>query len=77
MTLRIEQGKGREDRYAMLSPVLLERLRVWWRFAHAQGKMLDGGWTALALGHLNVGSVPGNGQPSSAPCRAVSLNWHA
>ena len=44
MTLRIEQGKGRRDRYAMLSPVLLERLRVWWRVAHAQGCMLDGGW---------------------------------
>ncbi|WP_410450771.1 tyrosine-type recombinase/integrase [Paraburkholderia sp. UCT2] len=41
MTLRIEQGKGR---YAMLSPVLLERLRVWWRVARAQGRMLDGGW---------------------------------
>jgi len=23
---------------------LLERLRVWWRVARAQGKMLDGGW---------------------------------
>lgn len=44
MTLRIEQGKGHKDRYAMLSPVLLERLRVWWRVAHAQGKMLEGGW---------------------------------
>ncbi|MDR3432229.1 MAG: site-specific integrase [Rouxiella aceris] len=44
MTLRIEQGKGHKDRYAMLSPVLLERLRVWWRVARAQGKMLDGGW---------------------------------
>ena len=44
MTLRIEQGKGRKDRYAMLSPVLLERLRVWWKVARAQGKMLDGGW---------------------------------
>jgi integrase/recombinase XerD len=44
MTLRIEQGKGRRDRYAMLSPVLLERLRVWWRVARAQGCMLDGGW---------------------------------
>ena len=44
MTLRVEQGKGRKDRYAMLSPLLLERLRVWWRVARAQGKMLDGGW---------------------------------
>ncbi len=44
MTLRVEQGKGQKDRYAMLSPLLLERLRVWWRIARAQGKMLDGGW---------------------------------
>ena len=44
MTLRIEQGKGHKDRYAMLSPLLLERLRAWWRAAHAKGKMLDGGW---------------------------------
>ena len=40
MTLRVEQGKGHKDRYAMLSPVLLEQLRAWWRLAHAQGKML-------------------------------------
>ena len=44
MTLRIEQGKGRKDRYALLPPLLLERLRTWWRVARAQGKMLDGGW---------------------------------
>ena len=44
MTLRIEQGKGRKDRYAMLPPLLLERLRSWWRVARAEGKMLDGGW---------------------------------
>ena len=44
MTLRVEQGKGRKDRYAMLSPVLLQRLRTWWRLGHAQGKMLPGGW---------------------------------
>ena len=44
MALRIEQGKGSKDRYAMLSPVLLECLRTWWKTARAQGKMLDGGW---------------------------------
>lgn len=42
--LRVEQGKGHKDRYAMLSPVLLERLRCWWRLGHAQGKILPGGW---------------------------------
>jgi integrase/recombinase XerD len=43
MTLRVERGKGQKDRYAMLSPVLVERLRVWWRVARAQGKMPGGG----------------------------------
>lgn len=28
----------------MLSPLLLERLRNWWRTAHAQGKILTNGW---------------------------------
>jgi integrase len=27
MTMRIEHGKGAKDRYAMLSPLLLQRLR--------------------------------------------------
>ena len=44
MTLRVEQGKGSKDRYAMLPPLLLERLRAWWRVGHAQGKILPGGW---------------------------------
>ena len=30
MMLRVEQGKGRKDRYVMLSPQLLELLRDWW-----------------------------------------------
>ena len=53
MTLRVEQGKGHKDRYAMLSPVLLERLRVWWRVARAQGKMLDGGWLFPGLNPID------------------------
>ena len=44
MALRVEQGKGAKDRYAMLSPVVLRRLRAWWRVGHAQGRMLPGGW---------------------------------
>jgi len=44
MTLRVEQGKGAKDRYAMLSPLLLQRLRTWWRVGRAQGKILPGGW---------------------------------
>jgi site-specific recombinase XerD len=33
MLLRIEQGKGRKDRFAMLSPKLLELLRDWYCIA--------------------------------------------
>jgi integrase/recombinase XerD len=44
MTLRVEQGKGAKDRYAMLSPLLLQRLRTWWRVGRAQGKILPRGW---------------------------------
>ena len=33
MLLRVEQGKGQKDRYAMLSPRLLEVLRRYWRAA--------------------------------------------
>jgi site-specific recombinase XerD len=44
MTLRVEQGKGAKDRYALLSPLLLQRLRTWWRVGRAQGKILPVGW---------------------------------
>ncbi len=44
MTLRVEQGKGRKDRYAMLSPVLLSACVFGGAVARAQGKMPCGGW---------------------------------
>jgi site-specific recombinase XerD len=42
MLLRVEQGKGRKDRYAMLSPQLLELLRDWYRVARPQGWLFPG-----------------------------------
>jgi site-specific recombinase XerD len=53
MTLRVEQGKGRKDRYAMLSPLLLEQLRAWWRLAHAQGKIFAKGWLFPGLNPMD------------------------
>ena len=44
MVIRVEQGKGKKDRYAMLSPALLDLLRAWYRQARAQRKILPGGW---------------------------------
>jgi site-specific recombinase XerD len=42
MMLRVDQGKGRKDRHAMLSPQLLELLRDWWRIARPQMWMFPG-----------------------------------
>jgi len=53
MTLRVEQGKGRKDRYALLSPVLLERLRAWWRIGRGQGKLLHNGWLFPGLNPMD------------------------
>jgi len=42
MVIRVEQGKGKKDRYVMLSPNLLELLRQWWRAARKKGWMYPG-----------------------------------
>ena len=42
MVIRVEQGKGRKDRYVMLSPHLLDLLRAWWRVARPQGWLFPG-----------------------------------
>jgi integrase/recombinase XerD len=42
MLIRVEQGKGRKDRYVMLSPHLLNLLRAWWKAARPQGWLFPG-----------------------------------
>ena len=42
MVIRVEQGKGRKDRYVMLSPHLLDLLRAWWKLARPQGWLFPG-----------------------------------
>lgn len=57
MLIRVEQGKGRKDRNAVLSPVLLKQLREWWRYANAKNLMLKGGWLfpgQQAIDHLST-----------------------
>ena len=66
MTMRVEQGKGHKDRYAMLSPVLLEHLRAWWRYANAQRRMLKGGWL-----------FPGQNPVNHISARQLSRACHA
>jgi integrase/recombinase XerD len=42
MLLRVEQGKGRKDRYAMLSPMLLDILREWYRIGRPTAWLFPG-----------------------------------
>ena len=43
MLIRVEQGKGKKDRYVIHSPILLEILHQWWRLARKKGWMsVDG-----------------------------------
>jgi integrase/recombinase XerD len=44
MLIRVEQGKGRKDRNAMLSPQLLKLLRLWWREGKRRNVMPPHGW---------------------------------
>ena len=54
MALRIEQAKGRKDRYAILSPLMLERLRAWWRYAKSQNMVMDGGWLFPGMDRISA-----------------------
>ena len=64
--IRVEQGKGRKDRYAMLSTDLLELLRSWWRAGREQGVMLPGGWL-----------FPGQNPVNPLTTRQLSRVFHA
>jgi site-specific recombinase XerD len=55
MLLRVEHGKGAKDRYAMLSPCLLEVLRAYWRILRPAGPWLFPSWRPHL--HLTAGAV--------------------
>src|SRR6202140_5143416 len=53
MLMRVEQGKGRKDRNAMLSPQLLELLRLWWREGKRRNVMPPHGWLFPGRSHTD------------------------
>jgi integrase/recombinase XerD len=42
MVIRVQQGKGRKDRYTVLSPALLEILRAYWKTVRPQNYLFPG-----------------------------------
>jgi site-specific recombinase XerD len=54
MVIRVEQGKGRMDRYVMLSPKLLQTLRDWWRVDRPKGWLFPGDAVDSHIGRQTV-----------------------
>jgi integrase/recombinase XerD len=57
MMIRIEQGKGRKDRYVQLSPKLLELLRSYWRQVRPRDWLFPGQTPSEPLSRDAVGQA--------------------
>ncbi len=72
--IRVEQGKGKRDRNAMLSPALLELLRTWYRHARAQRQMLPGGWLFPGQNPVNPLSTRQLNRAFHLACTAAEID---
>jgi site-specific recombinase XerD len=54
MVIRVDQGKGRKDRYVMLPPKLLEMLRDYWQRTHPGEWLFPGRWPGQPVCPLSV-----------------------
>jgi len=70
MCIHVHQGKGSKDRYALLSPVLLEKLRDWWRYGKAHHCLLNGGWLFPGQNPVN----PMSSRTLSRICRLAAAD---
>jgi site-specific recombinase XerD len=57
MVIRVRQGKGRKDRYVMLSPQLLEILRAYWKAVRPAVFLFPGAVPDAPIGTETVGQA--------------------
>ena len=74
MLLRVEQGKGRKDRHAMLSPMLLDILREWYRIGRPHGVAVSGPEPGQPADHTPVEPRLPYGCPAGGINKRVSLH---
>jgi site-specific recombinase XerD len=74
MVIRVEQDKGKRDRYAMLSPALLALLRAWWRDGQAKHTMLPGGWLFPGQNPVNPLSTRQLNRAFHLACAAAGID---
>jgi integrase/recombinase XerD len=63
MVIRVDQGKGRKDRYVMLPPKLLAMLRDYWKRTHPGEWLFPGDRVGQPISPLTIGHI----------CRQVRL----
>ncbi len=66
MVIRVEQGKGKKDRYTMLSPKLLEILRDWWQVERPKDWLFLGDFPGQ---HITRGAVNRECQKAHQSCK--------
>src|SRR5580693_6936475 len=59
MVIRVEQGKGRKDRYVMLPATLLDMLRDYWRRAHPREWLFPGRLPGQPISPLSINRTCG------------------
>lgn len=74
MTLRIEQGKGRQDRYVMLSHKLLVVLREYWRTYRTKHWLFEGQNPQQALSRSAVQKVFKKAKLKAGITKTVSVH---
>jgi len=65
-SIRVEQGKGAQDRHALLSPSLRKVLREWYCFGRSQNRLLPNGWL-----------FPGQNPINPLSTRQLNRTFHA
>jgi site-specific recombinase XerD len=75
--VRVEQGKGRKDRHAMLSPTMHRLLRSWYRHARARGKIMPNGWLFPGQNPVNPLSTRQLSRALKAAVEAAGINKKA
>lgn len=74
MVIRVDQGKGRKDRYVMLSASLLETLRGYWRQSRPKGYLFPGDGGKRPLSHSSAQKAFGRAKVAAGIAKPVSFH---
>ncbi len=74
MTIRVRQGKGRKDRYVMLSPRLLDLLRQYWKVYHPKTWLFPSGRSGGPYDRATVSRILGKAKKQVGLSKAITTH---